>query len=198
MPRKELRLDENAEDLITLSSGVTVAVLPFPTDLWPRLNARTFQEFPEPVPPKKKIKVVDGFEEIDDTDDPEYQAAAQRTAMSRINMLGEAVMDLCVRVDLEAYKRETALLAKYRDEPLPEDPDTLKMVFLADYALRTPEDTTAVVSSATSRMFTSDPEVAERLRFFRRKVARPAGGQPTPPGPDEKERVELRAEVPRA
>ncbi|NIU78072.1 MAG: hypothetical protein GWN71_32320, partial [Gammaproteobacteria bacterium] len=75
MPKKKKteELLEPGPEEITLSGGAVVLVSPFPLDLWWDLQARAREDHPDPAPPKKQIKVVDGTEEVDDLENPEYK-----------------------------------------------------------------------------------------------------------------------------
>lgn len=190
---KARELLETGPEKITLSSGVTVRVAPFPAELWSDLNAKAWKEFPDPDPPKKVIKVVDGTEEVDDEADPSYVKAKKEARKARNNLLGDAIFDLSVEVDLDQYTGQLKRLERYTD--LPEDPDDLRIAFLKKYALRTIRDWEAVTVSAVSQMMVSDPEVAERLKFFRREVERAAAADADAPGAAEGERVEVLAEA---
>ena len=179
---------------IKLSSGVTVRVAPFPAGLWTALNARAFEKFPDPELPKKTIPVVDGTEEVDDLSNPEYLEAKAQAARDRNNLLGEAIIDLCIQVDLEPWEGTIGRLGKYSDE-YPEDADDRRVRFLTEFALRTRADYEAVMVSATTQMMVSDPEVAQRLKFFRRQVAGAAPDDADAPGSAKEERVEVQPEA---
>src|SRR3990172_10045886 len=86
----------------TLSSGVTVTVIPFPPGLLQRINS----DHPDPEPPKKTIEVLGGTEEVDNLKDEDYLTEKESVTTQRNSLLGEAVIELCVEVDLKPYTKE--------------------------------------------------------------------------------------------
>lgn len=159
----------------TLSSGVTVRVLPFPAGLWDKINSQIQADFPDPVPPKKTINVLGGTEEVDDLENPEYKQKALEAKTARDNasgkIIGEATLDLCVLVDLAPYEGAIKRLEKYTDK-FPSDPDERRIRFLTEYAMRSRGDYEAVTFSAVTQMAIGDKEVAERVSSFQDNVAR--------------------------
>lgn len=178
----------------TLSSGVTVRVLPFPAGLWDKINSQIQTEYPDPVPPKKTINVLGGTEEVDDLDDPEHKRKALEAKTARDNasgkVIGEATLDLCVQVDLAPYESAIKRLEKYTDK-FPSDPDERRIRFLTEYAMRSRGDYEAVTFSAVTQMAIGDKEVAERVSSFQDNVARsePSGNGTS--GTDEVKRLEV-------
>lgn len=160
----------------TLSSGVTVRVLPFPAGLWDKINAQILEEYPDPIPPKKTITVLGGTEEVDDLDDPEYKEKAATTKKERDtasgNIIGEATLDLCVEVDLTPYTNIIKRLEKYSGK-FPADSDERRVRFLAEYALRSRGDYEVVTFSAVTQMTIGDKEVAGRISNFQDNLAGP-------------------------
>lgn len=193
MTKTREMLKSGPEEL-TLSSGVTVHVAPFPAGLWASLNSTGFERFPDPEPPRKTVEVVDGTEEVDDLKDPVYLAAKAEAERERNNLLGEAIIDLCVQVDMEPWAATVKRLERYTGK-YPRDEDDRRVKFLTEYALRTRGDYEAVMVSATTQMMVSDPEVAARLKFFRREVEGAAGDDADAPGADEGERVDVQPEA---
>lgn len=151
----------------TLSSGVTVVVIPFPPGLLQRINS----DHPDPTPPKKTIKVLDGTEEVDNLTDPGHLAEKDRISTERNALLGEAVIELCVEVDLTKYAKEITKLEKFTS-PYPDDPDERRMRFLQEFALRTKGDYEGVITSAITQIAISDEEVKERIASFQTDMAR--------------------------
>lgn len=180
--RELLNLNGNGSNERIMSSGVAVIVMPFPAGLWEEINIKAFQQFPDPEPPKKKIKTIDGFEEIDDLTNPEYLESKKTANNSRQNLLGEAVLDICVMIpDFEQHEPAIKKLEKYSSK-FPDDPDERRLEFLTRYALRTRGDYEIVMADAITQMMVSNPEVAERLAFFRREVERATALDPDAPG----------------
>ncbi len=151
----------------TLSSGVTVVVIPFPPGLLQRINS----DHPDPVPPKKTIKVLDGTEEVDNLKDEGYLAQKDEVTRERNSLLGEAVIELCVEVDLKPYAKEIAKLERFTS-PYPDDTDERRMRFLQEYALRTRGDYENVITSAITQIAISDEEVQERIATFQSDLQR--------------------------
>jgi hypothetical protein len=176
-------LEETLESELTLSSGVTVTILPFPSQLYPKLNARALREHPDPEPPMKIIEVVDGTEEVPDEEDEGYQEALREARNARQNLLLEAILDFCVEVDMDEWGDELARLERYIGT-LPEDPVDRKIEFLNQFAMRTRGDYELVATTATAAMMAGSPEVAERLKSFRGEMAQPAGDDADAPGVD--------------
>lgn len=156
-----------------LSSGVVVTVVPFPAGLWEKINTRAMREFPDPIPPKRQIKVVDGTEEIDDLENPEYVAKKAEAEAARSNLLGEAVIDLCIKLPLADWESQISRMERYT-EPYPTDPDDRRVRFLTDYALRSKGDYEHIMVSAITQMAIGDKEIGERLTNFRDTLAQSA------------------------
>jgi len=151
----------------SLSGGVTVTVIPFPPGRLQRINS----DHPDPVPPKKTIKVLDGTEEVDDLKDADYLAKKDEITTQRNSLLGEAVIELCVELDLAKYAKEITKLERFTS-PYPDDTDERRMRFLQEYALRTRGDYEVVITSAITQIAISDEEVAERIASFQTDMAR--------------------------
>jgi len=150
----------------TLSSGVTVTVIPFPPGLLQRINS----DHPDPDPPKKTIEVLGGTEEIDDLKDANYLAKKDEVTTQRNSLLGEAVIELCVELDLAKYAKEITKLERFTS-PYPTDADERRMRFLQEYALRTRGDYEVVITSAITQIAISDEEVQERIATFQSDMA---------------------------
>lgn len=181
-------LYEGFERVDDLPSGVELIVRPFPAGLWPHLQARSLEKYPDPPMPKKTIKVVDGTEEVDNPKDEDYIRACNIAGNRRYVMWADAALDICVEVDLERYAGEIKKLGKYAD--LPEDPDELRLAFLKLYALRSAVDRERVVMSAINQTVIGAPEVARRLGFFRREMEGPEVADDDAPGAAEEQSVE--------
>ena len=153
----------------TLSSGVTVTVIPFPMGLLQRINT----DNPDPVPPKKTIEVLGGTEEVDNLKDKDYLEGVQLATNKRNSLLGEAVIELCVEIDLSKYTKEIKTLEKFTS-PYPVDLDERRMRFLMEYAFRTKGDYEWAMGSAIAQIAISDEEVQERIATFQSDLSRPA------------------------
>lgn len=182
----------------TLSSGITVRVLPFPAGLWDKINSQIQVEYPDPVPPKKIIQVLGGTEEVDDLENPEYKQKALEVKTARDNangkIIGEATLDLCVQVDLAPYESAIKRLEKYTDK-FPTDPDERRIRFLTEYAMRSRGDYEAVTFLAVTQMAIGDKEVAERVNSFQDNVARTATNDNGASSTDEVIRLEVVEQV---
>lgn len=182
----------------TLSSGITVRVLPFPAGLWDKINSQIQADYPDPVPPKKTIQVLGGTEEVDDLENPEYKQKALEVKTARDNangkIIGEATLDLCVQVDLAPYESAIKRLEKYTDK-FPTDPDERRIRFLTEYAMRSRGDYEAVTFLAVTQMAIGDKEVAERVNSFQDNVARTATNDNGASGADEVIRLEVVEQV---
>jgi hypothetical protein len=170
----------------TLSSGVTVVVIPFPPGLLQRINS----DHPDPIPPKKTIKVLDGTEEVDNLKDKGYLDALDEVTRVRNSLLGEAVIELCVEVDLGKYTKEITKLEKYTS-PYPDDLDEQRMRFLQEFALRTRGDYETVITSAITQIAISDEEVQERIATFQSDLSRSPTNGAKAPGANEAVTLEV-------
>ncbi len=150
-----------------LSSGVTVIVIPFPPGLLQRINS----DHPDPIPPKKTIKVLDGTEEVDNLKDETYLTQKDEVTSQRNSLLGEAVIELCVEVDLKPYAKEITKLERFTSA-YPDDTDERRMRFLQEFALRTRGDYETVITSAITQIAISDEEVRERIATFQSDLQR--------------------------
>jgi NADH:ubiquinone oxidoreductase subunit E len=183
MSKARKLIEEELSSELTLSSGVAVTILPFPSQLYPKLNARALAEHPDPEPPMKTVEVVDGTEEVPDEENEEYQEALREARNARQSLLLEAILDFCVEVDMDQWGDELARLERYVGE-MPEDPVDRKIEFLNQFAMRTRGDYELVATTATAQMMAGSPEVAERLKSFRGEMAQPAGDDADAPGVD--------------
>jgi hypothetical protein len=169
---------------MTLDSGVKVRYGPFPSGLYFDIMARALDEHPDPEPPMKEIKVVDGTEEVEDPDDPDYQQKLKVARLARYNLLGEAALDLCVEVvgGLEQYEPVIERIGKkYATDPAPDDPDDRKVWFLSKYGMSTRRDWD-LIRKIQSFSQVEDEEVRRRVEFFRGDVAGAEGDGPDAPG----------------
>ncbi len=166
---------------IELSSGVRVRYGPFPGSLYWDIMARALEQYPDPEPPKKRVEVVDGFEEVEDTENPDYKAALAKARLARAGVLGEAVLELCVE-PVGDWESIVQRLEKKWAKDVPTDPTDRKVWFLSKYALRTPEDW-QIISLVQRFSQIQDEEVARRAEFFRGDVAGPESPGTDAPGP---------------
>ncbi len=169
---------------LTLSSGVEVEYGPFPANMYWDVQARALDDHPDPVPPKKTIEVLDGTEEVDDLEDPEYLTALNLARMARFNLLGEAALEFCVEVvDWERWEPKVERISKkYAKDPAPTDPDERRVWFLSKFALRTTKDW-QIIRKVQSFSQIEDEEVRHRAEFFRGGVEGPEGDGTDAPGP---------------
>lgn len=157
---------------LELSSEVVIEYGPFPGGLYWEIQARALEEHPDPEPPRKKIETVDGFEEIDDLEDPDYNLKLNAARLARFNLLGEAVLEFCVRIVSPDNWEETVqrLATKYVKSQPPTEPTEKRVWYLANFALRTPQDW-KIVRLVQRFSQVEDEEVARRVEFFRGNVA---------------------------
>jgi hypothetical protein len=160
------------------SAGVELRYGPFPGALYWDIMSRALREFPDPVPPKKIIEVLDGTEEIDNLDDPEYMNALAAARMGRHGILGEAALEMCVEIMTDWEPIVERLTDRWVVEPPPADVRERKLWFLSKYALRTSKDWSIIRKIRTFSQI-EDEEVQQRIEFFRGDVE---GSES--PGPD--------------
>jgi hypothetical protein len=189
MAKRVRELNGNNNEL-TFSSGVTVDMLPFPAGMWEEINIKAFEQFPDPVPPKKTIKALGGTEEVDDLEDPEYKASVEKVGKDRTGLLLEAVLDICPQLDLVKWEPRIKRLEKYT-RAFSEDPDDRRIEFLTRYVLRTKSDYENLMLAAVSQILVDDPEVSARIQYFQSQVEGAATPYLDAPGASEGERVEV-------
>ena len=179
---------------IKLTSGVEVQAMPMPGGAWERLQARGLELFPDPEPPKKEIKTSFGeTEEVDDLEDQTYLANKRRAESERSDWVGKVVLRRYIKVDLEQY--EDIIKELDADFGLSEEPGQRKLDFLTWYAIQTQADTSTLMLHAMYGSVLGDEEVAKRLDFFRRSLARGSGDEPDAPGADEEDGLDLQEEA---
>lgn len=180
----------NKNDEITFSSGITVEMLPFPAGLFEEINIRAFQEFPDPIPPRKTIEALGGTEEIDDLDNPEYKAAVKRVGQERGGLMLEAVLDICPQINLSQWESKIKRLEKYT-RPFSEDVDERRIEFLTRYVLRTKPDYENLMYTAVARVLIDDPEVSDRIKYFQSNMEGAVASYTDAPGSSEGQRLEI-------
>jgi hypothetical protein len=179
----------DASQTEVLSSGVQVTVLPFPARLYDSIQTKGNEKYPEPVPPKKIIKVVDGTEEVDDLKNPQYLEEKEQSKALRetwiAQRIGETVLDFCLLVDVSAYGHIIKKLEKTYEEPAPVDSDERRLYFLTNYALRGRADYERVSSLSITLMAVGDKEIVARMDSFRSEMARTTDNSSETPSPVE-------------
>ena len=171
---------------LEFSSGVKVLYGPFPHGLYWDIMSQALDEYPDPDVPKKEIAVLMGTEEVDDLENPEYQAALTQARLARFSILTKAALDMCVEVEgwPEQWEPAAKKAAQYSADPPPEDPDEFKVWFLERWALRTREDW-KVVGKIQRFSQIEDDEVRQRAEFFRRNMEGAEDPGVDAPGPAE-------------
>lgn len=171
-----------------LSSGVMVRILPFPARLHDNLQSKSLEKFPEPLPPKKIVKVVDGTEETDDLNNPDYLKTKELADRQRqewfAKKLGETIIDFCIMVDTEPYEHIIRNLEKTYEEEAPKNPDERRAYFLTNYAIRGRADYERVMVVSQTLMAVGDKEIAARMDSFRGEMARATGLEIEASGPN--------------
>lgn len=193
-PTEEIEVVD-ASRLERLSSGVEVTVLPFPARLHDSIQSKAQEKFPDPKPPKKIIKVVDGSEEVDDINNPAYLEEKETVRVQRENWvgqrIGENVISTCLLVDIDPYRKVIEKLYTSLEESIPSDSDDKKEFFLTNYALRGRADYERITSVSLALMAVGDKEITARMDSFRRDMARATANNPQAPGLDETVRLEM-------
>lgn len=179
----------------TLSSGVKVTILPFPARLYDNIQRRGLEKFPEPVPPKKIIKVAGGTEEVDDVNNSDYLIEKDRAKAQREKWIGErfgeTTLDFCVQVDLAPWEATIEKIEKAISEPAPTDPDERRNFFLTNFALRGRADYERVTSTAMTLMAVGDSEITERMESFRSEMERSGINNAQASGANEVKRLDM-------
>ena len=171
-----------------LSSGVKVLYGPFPGGLYWDIASRALEEHPDPEPPTKEIDVVDGKETVGDLEDPAYKAALAVARNARYDVLGKAVLEMCVEPVGDYEPTVRRLAERWVMDPPPEDLLDRKVWFLRKWALRTAEDW-GIIGRVQRFSQIEDEEVRQRAEFFRGNVAGTKGAGADAPGPAEGERL---------
>jgi hypothetical protein len=179
---REQRKNGQGPKQVTFSSGVTVDMLPFPAGLWEEVNTKAFQDYPDPIPPKKTITVLGGTEEVDDLENEDYKAEVEKVKGQRAELLLRAILDICPQLDLSAWEGKIRRIEVYSPK-FSNDPEDRKIEFLTRYVIRTDEDYTELMISAIEQTMIKDPEVADRIRYFRREMERATHPDLDAPGP---------------
>jgi len=159
----------NGNGKLTFSSGISVDMLPFPAGMWEEINIRAFEDFPDPVPPRKTINVLGGTEEIDDLENSDYKASVEKVGRERTGLLLEAILDICPQLNLSEWEPRIKRLEKYTRK-FSEDVDERRIEFLTRYVLRTKSDYENLMLSAVSQILVDDPEVSARIQYFQSQV----------------------------
>lgn len=184
MAKRVRELNGNGKNGLTFSSGITVEMLPFPAGLWEEINIRAFEDFPEPIPPKKTVEVLGGTEDIDNLDDPQYKADVKKVGEERTGLLLGAVLDICPQLNLDEWEPRIKRLEKYT-RPFSDDPDERRIEFLTRYVLRTKADYENLMLAAVSQILVDDPEVSARIQYFQSQVEGAAASYADAPGATE-------------
>jgi hypothetical protein len=167
-----------------LSSGVTVLYGPFAHGLYWDIMEKALDEHPEPEVPQKTIQVLNGTEEVDDLENPEYVKAAAEARRAQFNLMADAVLELCVEVKGGMGPWEGTIeriAAKYSTAPPPDDPKERQSWFLKKYGLRTAEDW-KLIGKVQRFSQIDDDEVRLRAEQFPGDVAGPEGDGAAAPG----------------
>lgn len=168
-PKPRARELNGKNNELTFSSGITVEMLPFPAGMWEEINIKAFEQFPDPIPPRKTITVLGGTEEVEDKEEPAYKADVEKVGKERTGLLLEAVLDICPQLDLARWEPRIKRLEKYT-RPFSDDPDDRRIEFLTRYVLRTKTDYENLMLSAVSQVLVDDPEVSARIQYFQSQV----------------------------
>jgi hypothetical protein len=148
--KKKSEVTMEASDTITYSSGVTVKLVPLAPGLHKMIVQKTLTDFPDPEPPG------------DGEDRAPYIQALKDARRQRASQVGEAILELCVSVDLEAWEPTIATLERVTG-PFPEDPFDRKLTFLTGYALRTAGDYDLTMVGIARLAMRRDPELAAEI-----------------------------------
>ena len=140
----------------TFSSGIPVIVLPFPSLRFDKFIKLSKKKFPLPAPPKKKIKVLDGEETVDNPQDKKYLRKLDVAESKQNEWLSEKILRVCLRdcieLDLSDYEHIITALEEDNEEPFPENPLSRKTEFLIEYVIRSAKDFQALTKIATDLM----------------------------------------------
>jgi hypothetical protein len=164
----------------TFSSGITCTILPFPALIFEKIQKLALKNFPEPKPPKKKIKVVDGEEIIDDITNEKYVAKKETCDAERNRWLSERILNIalrdCILLDLDEYEPTIAQLEKELGEEYPTDPIERKLEFVRDYVFRSGADFLSIVKVTQRLMTISSEEVSMQVdEIFPSEMAQSTG-----------------------
>ncbi len=154
----------------TFSSGIPVLILPFPSLRFEKFIKQSKKKFVFPKPPKKKIRVVDGHEMVDNLKDKKYLDKKQLAETQQEKWLSEKILRVCLRdcieLDIALYEELIEILEKDNEEKYPENQYDRKVEFLIDYVIRSASDYQALTRISTQLMSVQDSEVSEQLDSF--------------------------------
>ncbi len=197
--RKSRELKGEWEDF-KMSSGVELRVRPFPIGIFEKINADMLGEFPDIEPPKKTIQVVDGTEEVDDVNNPEYIEKSKEIDSKRQHYNSERILsymlDFCIDVlpDIDHWESTIKRLEKHQGE-FPTDLYDRRQEFLTSFAIVSKSDYEKLTFSTMAQSLIDDPEVAERLRSFQSNLEGSTNSNSDTPSSIEVERVEVESET---
>lgn len=180
----------------TFSSGITCGILPFPALIFEKLQRLAIKKFPEPKAPKKKIKVVDGEETVDDVTNEKYLAKKNKAENERNRWLSERMLNIalrdCILLDLDEYEPVIKQLENDLGEPYPEDPIERRLEFVRDYVFRSASDFVSIVKLTQELMTVSQEEVSAQVDdIFPGEMAQSGNNGAETPGPVEVESLEV-------
>lgn len=180
----------------TFSSGITCTILPFPALRFEKLQKAAIRQFPIPKPPKKKIKVADGEETIDDDQNPKYLKKKEAAENGRNRWLSERILTIairdCIELELDEYEDIITALEKDIGEKYPDNPAERKVEFIKDYVFRSGPDFVSIVKLTQELMNISQEEVATQVDdIFPGEVAQPASDAIKTPVADEVESLDV-------
>ncbi len=183
----------------TFSSGIRAIVLPFPSLRFDKFAKQGKKKFPLPKPPKKKIKVVDGTETIDDLKDEKYLEKKEIAEEQQNRWLSEKILKVCLRdcieIDLDLYADIIEALEEDNEEPYPENPLLKKVEFLTEYVIRSATDFTSLTRIATQLMRVDETEVSETLETFPGDLERSSDSELETSGLNKNERLEVQPDT---
>ena len=176
----------------TFSSGITAIILPFPALRHEKISALALKNFPDPKPPKKKIKVVDGEEIIDDINNAAFVENKTANERKRDRWLSEKILNIalrdCIELDIEPYEQIIKLLEEDNEQSYPVDTPSRKLEFIKDYVVRSGRDFTDLVKLTTRLMTISTEEVSTQVDdIFPGEMAQSTGNGAQTSGLIEKE-----------
>lgn len=181
----------------TFSSGISVIILPFPSLRYEKMEKQSRKKFPLPKPPRKKIKVVDGTETIDDLKNEKYLSKKKIVENNQVQWFSEKILKICLRdcieLDLTEYENIIMALEEDNEEPYSENPLKRKVEFLTEYVIRSAGDFKALIEISTKLMQVDDIEVSEQLDSFPDNVEGTKDNGTETSSFDEVERLEVQS-----
>lgn len=180
------------------AGNIVIRVLPFPMNIYDQIQIDMIEKFPDPVAPKKEVDTLGGKEEIEDTENKEYQQELIEVNASRGDYIArryiQTLLSLCLEIDADKYQSEIDKFKHYLSKSGQDVPDNeydLTEEFLSQFVLRKRSHYRQVLQLALNQATITDEEVAARINSFQGDVEQSTSDDAETPSVDEAEQMEM-------